>query len=787
MLGGKFAKDRLPEDPTPFIGRSLEAATATDKLRAARLVSFVGIGGIGKTRLAKEVAKRSVGDYPDGVHFVDLSVASSDQLVEHTILDSLGLDTSPAALLRSLLADGSCLLVLDRCEGVVTALGPIVADLIAWCPGVKILATTRTELGVAGENIYLVPPLSTESPDGEGISDAAKLFIARSQAVTGRPVPEAGLHDVDGLCRHLDGIPLAIELAAGRTRSMTALEIRTHLDQRFEILRDAPGGASHQTSLESVLAWTWERCTAPEQELWMAMSVLGGAVTADTIAAVQDVVVDVELLNTVDRLTAKSILISEQTSATRYRLLDTVSSFGLLKAQSILGDELVAAMRDRHLDHCVGTARTAFDEWFGADQSRILANLESSIGNFRAAFEWSLADASRAHKAVALYAFLWPHWIAGGHIKESLLWVERLGNRTAPNAAEMCAHLLTKGWAQLLGGLRAEAEESLERCHEAALEADCAEQVFLSKALLGCCVAIRGHGTEGIALLQNALRGAQGRVRPWALSMLLELNAELRALYGDRQVALEQCDECEQICLEHGDVWCHGLVSWVRSLVYYLEGEYARAYTEARRTLELKASVQDLLGVALASEVVAWSLAMQQENSFAAELLGMTGRYWQHSGSELLIGIDVLSAQRERVLEQLFLELGTDAVELQQRVEPKIALMNFPEVVATFAARRLPTALTSSVRVDDASRPERTHGGFDAPASPMTGGLTRRQSEVARLVAEGKTNREIADALFIGIRTVDTHVAQVLRKLNVTRRVEVARLMVSSENTQTSR
>lgn len=753
MRSHEVIRGRIPADQTPFIGRAQEVREVIEVLGRARLVSLAGVGGIGKTRLAKAVATQRAGSFDDGAYFVDLAIAGNPELVEQTILDAFGQQGHEAASLHELLGQRECLLVLDGCESVVEMVSPIVEDLIAWCPGVKVIVTTRTALGIAAENLYFVPSMSTTAAGNQELSDAAALFVERSRAVAGA-VSAGRSNDVEALCRQLDGIPLAIELAAGRSRVMSAAEIASHLDHRFELLRDTPGRPpTRQESLESVLSWTWDRCSPDEQQLWITMSTFRGAVTIDTIAAVHGRHIGPELLTAIDQLVWRSILVSDQTTdGSRYSLLDTVNAYGRIRAERDLGATAVADLRIRHMDHFVEAAQHVADTWFGRRQPQQLGALESAVGNLRVAFEWAISHPEHADAAQDMFAAMWPYWIAGGHIKEALVWANRLTSATATRPEEHSTALLIRGWVELVGGHRQEARRALVACQQQARLHGHHDNAHLAKGLQGCLLSVEGNHGAGLQLLREALADARDQAGPWIRAMLLELNAEIGALYGDPAQSVQLCDECEALCDDYGDIWCRGLVSWVRSLIYLADGDSARALNEARKALKMKTETHDHLGVALATEVVAWALTSRGDHGNAAVLLGMTGTYWSQSGSDVLIGIEELRAQRRRSIRVLRAELGDESAESMMAGGAKMPVM---QSFAFIAASE-----------------DKGSAGREA----VGGRLTPREAEVARLVATGMTNREIGSALFIGTRTVDTHVANVLRKLRLNRRGQIADL-----------
>ena len=413
--GNESPPTNLRADLSSFVGRTEQRRTVEKLLGTTRLLTLVGPGGVGKTRLATRVAADLVGRYPDGVWLVELAALADGALLPQHVMSTLALaekaGSTPLESLCDHLARRELLLVLDNCEHLSASCAALVRDVLRAGPRVVVLATSRERLGVPGESLLPVPPLSLPDPDGGRPWDAESvlLFVERASAID----PELNLSEdtapaVADICRRLDGVPLAIELAAARVRSLSVSEIAERVRDRFRLLvgRDPTAPDRHQT-LRAAVDWSYDALTPAEQVLFRRTSVFAGGFTLDSAAAVCASPEDPDVLDTLSSLVDKSLVIADRAgSATRYRLLETLRQYGAERL-SIAAEE--HAVRGRHLAWVRSIAEAAEDDLGGPEQAAALRRLDAETDNVRAALDWAEAHPTGEDGLRAAGA-LWRYW-----------------------------------------------------------------------------------------------------------------------------------------------------------------------------------------------------------------------------------------------------------------------------------------------------------------------------------------------------------------------------------------
>jgi predicted ATPase/class 3 adenylate cyclase len=422
--------NNLPPQPTSFIGRDTELAEVKALFATTRLLTLAGIGGTGKSRLSLQVAADLLDQFPDGVWLVELAPLSDPALVPQAVAQVLNVGEepgkTPAQTLEQWLRPKHLLLILDNCEHLLPACAALAANLLRNCPQVHILGSSREPLNVTGEQTYRVPSLSLPDPKQaqtvESVSqyEAVALFIERAQSVhPSFTVTEANAPAVAQVCVHLDGIPLAIELAAARVRSLSPEEINTRLSQRFRLLT---GGSRdvlpRQQTLRALIDWSYDLLTDQEKALLCRLSVFAGGWTMETSEAVCSgtPVEDFEVLDLLTALVDKSLVAAVPTkSGTRYHLLETVRQYAHDRLREA-GEE--AAIRARHRDEFLRLAERARPEIQGPGQQIWLDRLEEEHDNLRAALDWCLEDPEGAQPGLRLAADLFFLWWMRGYFTE---------------------------------------------------------------------------------------------------------------------------------------------------------------------------------------------------------------------------------------------------------------------------------------------------------------------------------------------------------------------------------
>lgn len=748
----------LPFAVTSFVGRQREIREVRELLATARLVTLTGVGGVGKTRLASEVAAASGRSFPDGAWLVDLSGLGDADLVARTVVTSLAIvDVSNRTVEEQLvehLADMQVLVVLDNCEHLVDACVALCSLLLRSCAGLRILTTSRELLGVTGEHVYTVPPLSMPNPhdsvtlEALAAYDAPTMLVERARAV--RPDLTLTERDVDvvvRVCERLDGIPLAIELAASRLRSLSLPVVLDRLEDRFVLLAGGMRAtAPRQRTLRALIDWSYELCLPAERLLWARLAVFAGGFTlaaAEGVCAGPDLPRE-RILDLIDHLVAQSILALAPTSGPpRYRMLETLREYGWHRLTE--RDE-TDALRKRHGDHYLALAERIAGAWNGPGQAAGLAELRAERDNLQAALDWATSTPTAAREALALVTALRYHWCADGFLGEGRRWTDK-ALRIGRSGPERISALWVTGWVRLLLGDIEAATAALDECAADAAAVGDRHALGWVSCLRGTAALFPGHLAPAIAAFGQTVGDYSDDDEVVCMTLFQLAMAQAHA--GDRSAGATARRGIE-LADQQGERWTKSYSLWALGYHQYVGGECDRAAESTRAALEIQREFNDHVGAALMMELLAWIAAACGEYRHAALLLGAVGSVWRRIGSSIAAFGPHLGAQHSACEDTLTRSLP-QAVQRAERARG----------AALDHAQAINYALDPSQTVQEPDEQEDTT-------------LTARERQVAELVAEGLSNRQIAQRLVVSPRTIDRHLENILCKLDYSSRAQIA-------------
>ncbi|WP_344855790.1 ATP-binding protein [Amycolatopsis ultiminotia] len=739
----------LPSQLTEFVGRAAELAAIRQVLGSARLVTLLGPGGVGKTRLAVQAAAKVRRAFADGVRWVELGALRDPALLAQTLVDALGIrdrTAGPQQLLADHLRNRQVLLVLDNCEHLLAACAELASALLHSAPELRIVATSREALALPGEHTVAVAPLPVPETDERGDS-AVTLFAARARDI----LPEFSLTDgnlelVRRICVQLDGLPLAIELACARLRVLSPAELADRLGRRMRLLTGGNRAAPERhRSLQATVDWSFELCDPVERRLWTRTSVFAGSFSLKAAEEVcqDDALGSDEIVDGIDGLVGKSLLLREEHDGqVRFRMLETLREYG----QAKLTEAHVAGLRDRHHAYYARMIRDVTAQWFGPRQHQWCVELRLEHANLRAAFETAVA---RAGDGTRLIGAPWFLWAAGFSFSEHRYWLERALHVETEPTPDRARALATLGLVAALQGDRAAASRALAEGTDAAESAGDAFGLAYNWHEQGLVAFFGGDFESSERILLEALDRYRGTEAPPDLIGSLRVHLGLLYIFaGDTHEALRHFEQLRPQCEEHGERWMLSYAVYGLGLTALMCGEHDQAAGHALESLRMKQPFDDAIGLSLATDLLAWSEAARGEAERAAVLLGAAETLWASVGMQLY-GSSHWLEQRTRFERQARDRLGDngyDAAFRRGQEMPRREVLDFALGVRAGVNR----------------------------ARPCETGLSRREAEVAELVADGLTNREIAQKLVISHRTVEGHVEHILDKLGLSRRAQVA-------------
>lgn len=778
------APTNIPWPVTSLLGREADLAAVRDLIveERRRLITLTGLGGSGKTRLAIQVAADLLDIFVDGIWFVELASISSPTLVPQVVAGTLGVrEVQGASLVDTLLGSlrhKQTLIVLDNCEHLVGACATLAERLLPACPELCVLATSREPLKVTGERQWRVRPLAIPAwdrvPTVEGLAGCAavQLFAERARAV--EPdfvVTDANAPAVARICTRLDGIPLALELAASRVRVLTVEQIAGLLDDCVRLLAGGVrAGPTRQQTLRAALDWSHDLLTEPEQFLFRRLAVFAGgcelemaeamAVVASPregrAAASQRLLAELpapDVLDLLGSLVDKSLVVVDQTTPTaRYRLLEPVRQYA---QRNLEASGEAESVRARHAEQYAAFAERAASELRGATQLAWLGRLDYERDNMWAALAWIL-ERGDAETGLRLAAALAPYCEGRGYLSEGRRWLDAAlsasHNGSVSSAARLKALFAKAGLAQWLGALE-EAETLL---------------------------------IEGLTLARGLAD------RPMEAELLASLSTVYRRL-GAPDRALTLAEESLHLSreLDHTPGVAFALLNLGMALRHH--GEVERAVPALEESVRLYRSLADIRGGAIAQTLLGWAVFDVGDAERAGPLLldgvhelravgdqgfivvglktlaGVAcargeprrGAEWFAAAETLRVGLGVSLAPRDHAIKESFL------TSVRERLTPA----ELTEATDTGAAMTLDHVLADVGRAwPSAAATPPAPSAVPAPSES----LTRRERDVARLLARGYTDRQIAAELSIALGTVGVHVHHILTKLDLRSRWQVA-------------
>ena len=825
---------KVPTSLTSFVGRQQDMAAITALLMRpdVRLLTLTGPGGTGKTRLGLQVAAELSDRFTDGVFFVNLAPLTDPALVVSTIAQSLGVrEQANQSLLDSLqdhLRDRQMLLLLDNFEQLISA-APVVAQLLVAAPRLQMLVTSRTSLHLSGEHEFVVPPLSLPDlrnlppPDRLIQYGAIRLFVERAQAVKSDfAFTKENATAIAAICHQLDGLPLAIELAAGRSKLFSPQALLPRLRNRLKLL---VGGAQdlplRQQTLRGTIAWSYDLLEEAEKILFRRLSVFVGGCTLEAVESVCNTNADLEIdvLDAVARLVDKSLLRQEAEidGEPRLLMLETIREYGLERLAESSEEETI---RWQHATFFLALAEEAEPKLRSGEQSSWYNRLETEYANLRAALRWTL-ERQEAEMGLRLVGVLFRFWRYRNHAREGRSWLELALSQPDAKARTIARAKALRG-AGLLAfsqGDFPEAHRLLEESVSVGREvgAPGKRDLAVALALLGQVALLQGNPSAARELAGESLQLLREVEEPWGVAralcylgkatvelgdpiaarLLLEESAALFRVAGDRQLLAQSLNALGLVALRQGDYSsAHSHFEEALSVARETGAEQylAEALTHLG-TLALRVSDYQQ-SAALYQQSLALNRALGNRDGIAedlaglaelASLLGQSERAAQLFGAvEALREASNISlpplrrAAYERtvgVIRAHLDEAAFAAAWAQGRAMPLEQVIAY----ASETKDELPTGTAEpQANGEDASSDLPPGALSSPPLSPRRalkqqfGGLTSREREVARLVAQGKSNRAIADELVVGVSTVEAHISHIFTKLGFSSRAQIA-------------
>ncbi|HJQ47473.1 MAG TPA: LuxR C-terminal-related transcriptional regulator [Amycolatopsis sp.] len=758
-VGGRIGN--LPAELTSMVGRRVESGAVKRMLAASRLVTLTGTGGVGKTRLAMHVARQRQPAFPDGVWLVPLAELAQPDLLALTVMAGITRSSGNVGIgiaeLTAYVDDRRMLLVLDNCEHLIDACAKLTADLLRTCPHVRVLATSREPLRIEGEAVFDVPPLRVPRGDGDALAarsyDSVQLFLDRASSVFGdSTLTREQEQAVCALCQRLDGLPLAIELAAIRSRALSIDELLARQNDRFGVLtagnRTAP--PRHRT-LRAVVDYSYQLCSPQARLLWARMSVFaggGGLEAAEAVCAGPGLTV-AAVSQALSELVDKSIVTFD---GARYRMLETIREYGQERLRD-LGDE--RRVRLAHRDCFAGLAEEVSAGAFGGDQPALLGQALADHANIRAALDFCVTEPGQATTGLRMAGVLSQLWMGCGLHAEGRRWLDLLLAADHQASAERVRALCADALVVIVLGDVSAALPLLDECDELSEALGNEEGRAYATLYRGTAENMLGRTAEGIVHQEKAVR--LGRRLPAGHPMLPEalLNLGWTLCFAEQlDRAADVLEEGIERCAARGEQWMLSWCEMMLGLATLLDGRRAEATRLLKQGLSRKRALGDLLGIGLAIEFLAWTAIEDGDDKRGARLLGAGQALTGALGAYLLGYQRLLDWHDERVGHARG-RLGPRAYDRALRYGHDLG-----------RDRVIGYALGEATPADSAA----TGNGEELP-------LTPREREIAGLVAAGKTNKQIAGQLVIAVRTVDTHVENILTKLGFNSRAQVAALL----------
>jgi len=768
---------------TTIVGRDQLVGSIVEHLAASRLVTLTGVGGVGKTRLATEVAARVAGRFPDGVWIVAMGTMGDPAVIPDAVATTLGIvpqgETPIIETVAGTIAGRRLLLVLDNCEHVRDAAVELVEALLAGSGELKILTTSRESLRVAEEQEVPVPPLEL---DRGSSSPAVTLFVERARSVR----PNFALDDhpataaaVFEICRVLDGLPLGIELAAARMAGMGVVDVRDRLDGRFRLLEGDPVAPARHRSLADLVGWSYELLDPPERDVLQKTAVFAGGFDLASYTGVFGVADDVSVLRALDRLVRSSLVVADHAGGrVRYRLLETIRQFGI---DALADASLLETSRDRHARYYAQEVTAQWQHWNGPGWRSAVDWVTAELANLRSAFRWTAGrDVETAADIAAHTALIG----TTANLFEPIGWAESiLEPALATDIARLPRLYAAAGFACFVGR-PATAVEHADRAMELEVRPDYDPFDPGLSAFIGALANVYDGNLGRYVELAGVAAEVPGPARAFALPALVDgLQAS-----GRLDEAFELLDASVTAAREVGNPFWLAYALWIAGMTL--------SSTDPERAMSTWDEGLDVVnehGVDFFRGFLARDAARQHTTDgdldVALALFGSAIDTFDQAGNVAQLVITVASVPV--LLDRAGRPEAAATLHAAMTHHPA-GVHHVPELadLGDRLASRLgsdtdePAAVGRAMSLDDAARYARTQisdvrreRDRSSLVEPQTG-LTRRELEVLRLIADGLTTRGIAERLFISAKTADRHIQNIYTKIGTTSRAAATRWAV---------